>query len=411
MKNLPKGGLLMDIKAKENQSIIEIVKISMRNNIRQYTMFIALIGIMLIFSLLSDVFLSPRNLSTLFLQTAHIAILACGVVLVIVAGHIDLSIGAVVGLTGAISAILQAKYGLPMLPAIIITLLMGAIIGLWQGYWVAYQDVPAFIVTLAGMMIFNGLLLGVTKGETIATSGIFNKIGQGYIPTLFLENTPKDLIPHDTTVIIWFVVVLAYLWFEFNKRKERKKYDFDVLPNSLFTIKLVLVITLITAVFGIMALYLGIPYSILILMLVGGLFTFITTKTTFGRHVYAIGGNKEAAKLSGINIRQRTLFIFISSGILAALGGMIYTARVGSAAASAGQGMELDVIASAIIGGTSTLGGEGTIVGAIIGALVMSTLNNGMLLLDVSTTQRLIVRGLVLLVAVWIDISSRKKHA
>jgi len=401
----------MEGKVKKNQSAAEIIKRSLRNNIRQYTMFIALVGIMLIFSLLSDVFLTPRNLSTLFLQTAHIAILACGVVLVIVAGHIDLSIGAVVGLTGAIVAVLQARYELGILPAIIITLGVGALIGLWQGYWVAYRDVPAFIVTLAGYMTFNGLLLGVTKGETIATDSIFNKIGQGYIPTLFVKNSPKDMLPHDTTVVILMLVIIGYLWVEFRKRKERINYGFDILPKSLFMLKIGLVIILISAVFSIMALYLGIPYSILLLMVIGSLYTFLTTNTTFGRHVYAIGGNKEAAKLSGINIRKRTLWIFISSGILGAIGGIIYTARVGSASASAGSGMELDVIASAIIGGTSTLGGEGTIVGAIIGALVMSTLNNGMLLLDVGTTQRLIIRGLVLLLAVWVDISSRKKNA
>lgn len=398
-------------KVKKEQSSMDIIKLSLRNNIRQYTMFIALIGIMLIFSILSDVFFTPRNLSTLFTQTAHIAILACGVVLVIVAGHIDLSIGAVVGLTGAVAAILQAKLGLGIVPAVLLTLLVGAIIGLWQGYWVAYQDVPAFIVTLAGMMIFNGLLLGVTKGETITTSNVFNKIGQDYIPTLFVKNSPKDLLPHDTTLIILGIVLIVYLWMEFNKRKERINYGFDILPMNLFVLKISLIIVLITAVFLVMALYLGIPYSILLLMAIGGLYTYITKKTTFGRHVYAIGGNKEAAKLSGINIRKRTLWIFISSGILGAIGGIVYTARVGSAAASAGSGMELDVIAAAIIGGTSTLGGEGTIVGAIIGALVMSTLNNGMLLLDVGVTQRLIVKGLVLLLAVWVDIKSRKKNA
>lgn len=396
-------------KTENKKGAMDIVKLSLRNNIRQYTMFIALIGIMIIFSLLSDVFFTPRNLSTLFLQTAHIAILACGVVLVIVAGHIDLSIGALVGLTGAIVAILQAKFGLGVGLSILITLAVGAIIGLWQGYWVAYREVPAFIVTLAGMMIFNGLLLGVTKGETIATSSEFNKIGQGYIQTLFVKNSPRDLLPHDTTVIILIIVIITYLLMEFRSRKERVRYGFDILPKSLFIVKISLIIALITFVFGIMALYLGIPYSIFILMAIGSFYTFLTTKTTFGRHVYAIGGNKEAAKLSGINIKQRTLWIFISSGILGAIGGIIYTARVGSAAASAGQGMELDVIAAAIIGGTSTLGGEGTIVGAIIGALVMATLNNGMLLLDVGTTQRLIVRGLVLLLAVWIDISSRKR--
>lgn len=399
------------IKHTEKVSSLEIIKRSLHNNIRQYTMFIALIGIMTIFSIFSDVFFTPRNLSTLFLQTAHIAILSCGVVFVIVAGHIDLSIGAVVGLTGAIAAILQAKMGFGIIPTVAITLSIGALIGVWQGYWVAYREVPAFIVTLAGMMVFNGLLLGVTKGETIATSGIFNSIGQDYIPTLFMENSVKDLLPHDTTLIVLILVLIGYVYFEITKRKERINYGFEILPMNLFVLKLGLIISLITAVFSIMALYLGIPYSILLLMMIGGLYSYIANKTTFGRHVYAIGGNKEAAKLSGINIKKRTLWIFISSGILGAIGGIVYTARVGSAAASAGQAMELDVIAAAIIGGTSTLGGEGTIVGAIIGALVMSTLNNGMLLLDVGTTQRLIVKGLVLLLAVWVDISSRKKSA
>jgi D-xylose transport system permease protein len=400
----------MTTKTQTKRSTLDIIKSSLRSNMKQYTMFIALIGIMLIFTALNDKFLTPRNLSTLFLQTAHIAILACAVVLVIVAGHIDLSIGAVVGFTGAVAAILQAKMGLPVLPTIIITLGVGALIGIWQGFWVAYKDVPAFIVTLAGMMIFNGLLLGITNGETIATSSEFNLMGQGYVPTLFMENMPKDMIPHDTTIIIMAIVIIAYLVSEIKKRKSRINYGFEVLPTNLFVLKTGLIVVLIGVVFTIMALYLGLSYSILILMAVGGLYSYLTTKTTFGRHVYAIGGNKEAAKLSGIDIRKRTLWIFISSGILCALGGIIYTARVGSAAASAGQGMELDVIAAAIIGGTSTLGGEGTIIGAIVGALVMSTLNNGMLLLDVPTTQRLVVKGLVLLLAVWVDISYRKKN-
>ncbi len=394
----------------EKRSSLEVLRLSLKNNIRQYTMFFALIGIMIIFSVLSDSFLTPRNLSTLFLQSAHIAILATGVVLVIVAGHIDLSIGAVVGLTGAIVAILQAHFGLGIIPAVLITLAIGAAIGVWQGYWVAYRDVPAFIVTLAGMMIFNGLLLGVTKGETISTSSSFNLIGQGYLPTLFWQNTPKDLIPHDTTILLMFLVIIAYVIMEIRNRRERVKYGFQILSRKLFLLKIVAVIVMIATIFMIMALYLGLSYSILLLMFIGTLYTYITNKTTFGRYVYAIGGNKEAAKLSGINIRKTTLWIFISSGILSALGGIIYTARVGSAAASAGQGMELDVIAAAIIGGTSTLGGEGTIVGAIIGALVMATLNNGMLLLDVGTTERLIVKGLVLLLAVWVDISTRKKN-
>ncbi|WBW98232.1 sugar ABC transporter permease [Oceanirhabdus sp. W0125-5] len=398
-----------------NKSVLDIIKFQLKNNIRQYTMFIALIGIMVIFSLLNGNFFTPRNLSTLMLQTAHIAILACGVVLVIVAGHIDLSIGAVVGLTGAACAILMRKFGGGLggiVLAVVITLAIGAIIGLWQGYWVAYRKVPAFIVTLAGMMFFNGLLLKITNGETIPVPNAFKVIGQDYIPTIFGgSNSVKDMIPHNTTIVMLIAIIVIYVVMELKKRKERQTYEFEVLPSTLFVLKLLVVISMISFVFIILSLYRGVPYSTLLLMVVGGLYTFITTKTTFGRHVYAIGGNKEAAKLSGIDIKKRTLWIFISSGILGAIGGMLYTARLASATAAAGQGMELEVIAAAIIGGTSTLGGEGTIMGAIVGALVMATLNNGMLLMDVGTPERLIVKGFVLLLAVWIDISTRKKNA
>lgn len=396
----------------ENNASKSQIKVLIKNNIRQYTMFIALIGIMLIFTILEPKFLTPRNISTLFLQTGYIAILACGIVLVIVAGHIDLSVGAVVGLTGAIAARFMETLGFNMWVAIVLTLLVGLAIGLWQGAWVAYANVPAFIVTLAGMLIFNGFLLLVTKGGiTINFSKEFKLIGQGYIPTLFVENNVKDMIPHDTTFIIMCVAVVLFVIFEVRKRAERKKYNFEVLSPKMFAVKLVAVSVLIIAVLGVMALYKGMPYSILIVIIIAGFYTFLTNNTAFGRHVYAIGGNKEAAKLSGINIKRRTLMMFASMGILGAAGGMVYGARVGSASSSAGAGMELDVIAAAIIGGTSTLGGEGTIIGAVIGALVMGTLENGLLLLGVSTEARMIIKGLVLLLAVFVDIKTRKNKA
>ncbi|PKM93864.1 MAG: sugar ABC transporter permease [Firmicutes bacterium HGW-Firmicutes-1] len=388
------------------------IKIMIKNNIRQYTMFIALISIMLIFSVIESKFLSPRNISTLFLQTGYIAILTCGVVLIIVAGHIDLSIGAVVGLTGAIAARLMVTMGLPMWLAIILTLVAGLIIGIWQGAWVAYGNVPGFIVTLAGMLIFNGLLLLVTKGGvTINFPQEFKLIGQGYIPTLFMENNVKDMIPHDTTMIILVLSLVGFVLFEMKKRADRKKYNFHVLSTKLFIAKLFGVSALISAVLGVMALYKGMPYSILIVIIIAGFYTFLTNNTAFGRHVYAIGGNKEAAKLSGINIKLRTLMIFASMGVLSAAGGIVYGARVGSASSSAGAGMELDVIAAAIIGGTSTMGGEGTIIGAVIGALVMGTLENGLLLVGVSTEARMIIKGLVLLLAVFVDIKTRKNKS
>lgn len=385
---------------------MDTLRVTLKNNIRQYTMFIALIGLMIVFTILTKgTFITARNLSNLFLQTAHIAIMACGVVLVIVAGHIDLSLGSVLGFTGAIAAVLQVQYKMGTVSAIVITLLVGLLIGLWQGYWVAYQDVPAFIVTLAGMMIFRGALIGVTQGRTIAPmNDSFKAIGQEYLPNII---TNEHF--HMTTLIIGVLCIVIYIITELNKRKERKRYHFTVLPMGLQIAKIILVSVGIGVFFLIMVLYKGIPYSIILVLIVALLYSFIANKTSFGRHVYAIGGNKEAAKLSGINIRQRNLLIFIGMGILTALAGIVFTARLNAASAAAGNAMELEVIASAIIGGTSTLGGVGTISGAIIGALVMSTLNNGMSLMNVGPTWQYIVKGLILLLAVWMDIASRKK--
>lgn len=380
------------------------IKTAVKNNIRQYTMIIALISIMIIFTILTGgTFMTSRNLSNLFIQTSYIAILASGIVWVIVAGHIDLSIGSVVGFTGAIAAILQVNFNLPTIFAIFITLLVGVLIGLWQGYWVAYRNVPAFIVTLAGMMVFKGALLGVTNGATIAPlNDSFKAIGNGYIPNI--GNTGI----HLTTLLIGIVAIVIYNFVEIKKRNERVKYQFEVLSMSLQIVKMGAVSIAIAIFFSIMVMYKGMPWSIVIVIIVALIYSFITYKTPFGRHVYAIGGNTEAAKLSGINIKQRNLLIFVSMGVLGALGGVIYAARLNAASAQAGNGLELEVIASAIIGGTSTLGGEGTIIGAIIGALVMATLNNGMSLMDVQPTWQYIVKGMILLLAVWVDISTRK---
>lgn len=380
------------------------IKTAVKNNIRQYTMIIALISIMIIFTILTGgTFMTSRNLSNLFIQTSYIAILASGIVWVIVAGHIDLSIGSVVGFTGAIAAILQVNFNLPTAFAILITLGVGVLIGLWQGYWVAYRNVPAFIVTLAGMMVFKGALLGVTNGATIAPlNDSFKAIGNGYIPNI--GNTGI----HVTTLLIGIAAIVIYNFVEIKKRNERVKYQFEVLSMPLQIVKMSAVSIAIALFFSIMVMYKGMPWSIVIVIIVALIYSFITYKTPFGRHVYAIGGNTEAAKLSGINIKQRNLLIFVSMGILGALGGVIYAARLNAASAQAGNGLELEVIASAIIGGTSTLGGEGTIIGAIIGALVMATLNNGMSLMDVQPTWQYIVKGMILLLAVWVDISTRK---
>ncbi len=393
---------------KTGQSSLHMLQDQLRNNIRQYAMFIALISIGVIFTVLTNgVFMSPRNLSNLLLQTSFIAILALGMVLVIVGGHIDLSVGSIVGFTGGFAAVLQVNYGFNTATVVILTLALGAVIGVWQGFWIAYRAVPAFIVTLAGMLIFRGALIALTGGQTIAPlASSFRAIGQGYIPRLFVN---VDAIAgfHDLSFLIAVVAIAAYVLLELRVRTRRKRYELTNLPMPLFIAKIVIVAFMMWFVFSTMVNYRGIPYSIMILMALVLLFVYITHKTTFGRHVYAIGGNREAALLSGINIKLKTFWIFVIMGGLSALSGLVFTARLNAATAGAGNLFELDTIAAVFIGGTSMRGGEGTVVGAIVGALVMASLNNGMGLMNVSSEYQLIVKGLILVLAVWFDISSR----
>ena len=393
---------------KTGQSSLHVLQDQMQSNIRQYAMFIALISIGVIFTVLTDgVFMSPRNLSNLLLQTSFIAILAVGMVLVIVGGHIDLSVGSIVGFTGAFAAVLQVNYGFNTATVVILTLALGAVIGVWQGFWIAYRAVPAFIVTLAGMLIFRGALIALTGGQTIAPLAPgFRAIGQGYIPRLFVN---VDAVSgfHDLSFLIAVVAIVAYVLLEIRGRIRRKQYALTNLPIPMFIAKLLVVAFMMWFAFSVMINYRGIPYSIMILLALVLLFVYITNNTTFGRHVYAIGGNREAALLSGINIKLKTFYIFVIMGGLSALSGLVFTARLNAATAGAGNLFELDTIAAVFIGGTSMRGGEGTVVGAIVGALVMASLNNGMSLMNVPSEYQLIVKGLILVLAVWFDISSR----
>ena len=397
---------------KTGQSSLHLLQSQLKDNMRQYAMFIALISIGLIFTVLTDgVFMSPRNLSNLLLQTSFIAILAVGMVLVIVGGHIDLSVGSIVGFTGAFAAVLQVNYGFNTVAVVILTLLLGAVIGVWQGFWIAYRAVPAFIVTLAGMLIFRGALIALTGGQTIAPLAPgFRAIGQGYIPRLFV-NVDAVAGFHDLSFLIAAVAIAAYVILEIRVRTRRNRFEFTNLPMPLFLAKIVVVGSMMWFFFSIMVNYRGIPYSIMILMALVLLFVYITNNTTFGRHVYAIGGNREAALLSGINIKLKTFWIFVTMGALSALSGLVFTARLNAATAGAGNLFELDTIAAVFIGGTSMRGGEGTVVGAIVGALVMASLNNGMSLMNVPSEYQLIVKGLILVLAVWFDISSRSSNS
>ncbi|MEN8907050.1 MAG: sugar ABC transporter permease [Clostridiales bacterium] len=403
-----------NIKALNKKSMIEIIKNSFRYNIKQYTMAIALLSIWVILTILTDgTFITSRNLSVLFMQTCYIAILSVGIVFVMVAGHIDLSVGRLLGFTGAIAGALQVNYSLGTVPTIIITLIAGAIVGVWHGFWIAYRGVPAFIVTLASMLMFQGFSLGITGGSSLSPmNASFKAIGQNYIPKFNKFNINFlnfEFSVNDTSAIFAFIFVVVFIALDLRKRKIRKKYGFEVLPKRLQLFKIALMSMLISSGFSIMVNYQGIPYSVLVLLGIVLLYSFIANKTTIGRYVYAIGGNKEAAKLSGINIKRITMLIFINMGVLAAIASIVFSARSNSATSKAGEMFELDAIAAAVIGGTSTMGGEGTIIGAVIGALVMSSLDNGMSLMNVNSMYQLIVKGLILLLAVAIDIATRKK--
>jgi len=382
------------------------LKTVVRSNMRQYTMIAALLLIWLIFSVLTGgIFLTSRNLSILFMQMVSIAIMTSGMVLVMVAGNIDLSLGSVLGTLGALAAWLMSIKGVNPITTILITLAVGLMVGIWHGFWISYRKVPAFIVTLASQMAFKGFTLAITKGTTIGEfSEGFKNIGQGYIPSFSSEDSL-----HLSTLILVVLAVIFFIYATIRTRKKRISNGFTVLRPALEAAKIIIISAAILGMGLVLASYRGIPYAIVLLAIMAGIYIVITTRTPFGRHVYAIGGNQEAARLSGVDVRKTMMIICISMGLLTAVSSLVFTARLNAATTAAGSGMELDVIAGCIIGGTSPWGGVGTIFGAIIGALVMASLDNGMSLMNLHIMYQYIAKGMILLVAVWIDYASRKK--
>lgn len=392
----------------------DLVLDSIRHNTKQYSMFLALAVIWVIFAWFTDgVFLQPRNLSNLFVQTVTTAILAVGMVLVIVAGHIDLSVGSVLGFTGAACAMLMIDRDWGVLPAALATVALGVLIGAWHGFWIAYRKVPAFIVTLASMLAFRGLIIGITGGQTQGlemasetTAERFRLIGQGYLPTFSGAGVGEV---HDTSLLLSGLVILVFVGWSLRKRAARRRYGFDVLPAWAEALRIAIFSGLIAAFAGLMVVYLGIPWSVILLLVLAVLFSFVAGNTTFGRHLYAIGGNAEAARLSGIDVPRNTFALFMVNGAMVAIAGIVYTSRLNAATTSAGQNAELDAIAAAVIGGTSLMGGEGTVAGALVGALVMTSLDNGMSLLNLDITFQYVIKGLILLLAVWVDMAQRSR--
>ncbi|EFL80923.1 sugar ABC transporter permease [Actinobacillus pleuropneumoniae] len=367
-------------------------------NLQVYIMLIAIVVIMSFFSVATDgAYLSARNISNLLRQTSITGILAIGMVFVIISAEIDLSVGSLMGLLGGFAAIADVWWGWPLPLTIAVTLALGTLLGAWNGWWVSYRKVPSFIVTLAGMLAFRGILIGLTNGTTVSPiSNDMTAIGQGYIPDV-------------TGMILGLVAVFCFVTWGTYQRKARKNLNLnvpdatkDIMKYGLFAICVLGAIYLLND-------YRGIPFPVLVLAILTVVGMFIARKTAFGRHIYAIGGNIDAARLSGINVEKVKLTIFAINGFMVAIAGLILSARLGAGAPSAGQNAELDAIAACVIGGVSLAGGIGSVYGVIIGAFIIALLDNGMSMLDVPTFWQYIVKGAILLLAVWVDTMSKKK--
>jgi putative multiple sugar transport system permease protein len=382
----------------------------LRQNIRDYGMFIALFVIMIIFTLLTKdgIFLSARNLSNLLNQTGYIAVLAVGMTLVIVIRQIDLSVGFLAGFMGAVAAIALVSWGLPTLVVVPMVLLMGLLAGVITAFPVAQLGIPSFVASLAGWLIFRGSLQLVTEGTgtIIIPDAAFNAIGNAFIPDLPLGSILPDL--HKLTLLLGIAAIGLFVVNEVNARRKKQDYGFEVLPMSIFLLKLGFVALLVGWITWILASYNGLSWTVVIMLLVVGIYHFVTTQTVLGRHIYAVGGNPEAAELSGISVKRITYIVFGSMGMLSALSGILFASRLQSATTTAGTLFELDAIAAAYVGGVSAAGGVGRVTGSIIGALVMTSLTSGMNLMGVGIAYQYIVRGAVLAAAVIFDVMTRR---
>ncbi|WP_102028102.1 multiple monosaccharide ABC transporter permease [Salirhabdus sp. Marseille-P4669] len=376
------------------------------NNIRRFGMIIALAGIVILFQILTNgILLTPLNVTNIIMQNSYIIILAIGMMLVIITGEIDLSVGSIAAFIGAVAGVLLVNWDLPVLLAIVLCLGIGALIGAWQGFWVAYVNIPAFIVTLAGMLVFRGLTLIVLQGQTIAPfPDGFRSMSSAFLPDPL---NGADL--HLTSLIVGGVFSLIYILAELKMRRTDVKYNFSTISFPLFVLKLFFVVVLINVFTYVLALYAGLPIVLLILLVLIIGYTFVMNKTVVGRHIYSVGGNENAAKLSGVKTKKMKFWVFVNMGALAALSGLIFAGRLNAATPQAGNLFELDAIAAAVIGGASFTGGVGTVFGAVIGALVMGVLNNGMSLMGIGIDWQQAIKGLVLLAAVAFDVLNKNK--
>lgn len=392
--------------AATGEGLLQLMLNGLRRNMRQYGMLIALGLIVVLFEIWTggDLLL-PRNVSNLVLQNSYILILAIGMMLVIIAGHIDLSVGSLTAFVGATAAVLTVNHHMAWPLAVVLCLLVGAVAGSVQGFMIAYLGIPSFIVTLAGMLLFRGLTEILLKGQTLGPfpDGL-QKAGNGFLP----EVGPNTNY-HNLTLLLGIVLIASVVWQEMRDRRRQQEFSLDVLPARLFALKLVALVAAVLAVTLLLASYKGAPIVLIVLgVLVVG-YGYVMRNAVFGRHIYAIGGNLPAAKLSGVKDKRVTFQVFLNMGVLAALAGLVVAARLNAASPKAGVNYELEAIASSFIGGASMSGGVGTVLGAIIGGLVLGVLNNGMNLLSVGTDWQQVIKGLALLAAVGFDVWNKRK--
>ncbi|SEP82752.1 multiple monosaccharide ABC transporter membrane protein [Virgibacillus subterraneus] len=387
---------------------MEGIKQLLSSNIRKFGMIIALVGIVLLFQVLTNgILLKPLNVTNIIMQNSYIIVLSIGMMLVIITGEIDLSVGSVAAFVGAVAGVLLVSWELPVIVGILLCLVLGAIIGAWQGFWIAFVNIPAFIVTLAGMLIFRGLTLVVLDGKTIAPfPDGFRSLSSSFVPDLFGGSGGELQL---FTIVIGIALSIVYVLSEIKLRRTDTKYEFKTLSYPLFIIKLILFIALINVFTYVLASYEGIPYVLIVLAVLITGYTFVMNKTVIGRHIYAVGGNANAAQLSGVKTKKMKFWVFVNMGVLSALCGIIFAGRLNAATPQAGNLFELDAIAAAVIGGASFTGGVGTVFGAVIGALVMGVLNNGMSLMGIGIDWQQAIKGLVLLAAVAFDVLNKNK--
>ncbi|MGB0658550.1 MAG: multiple monosaccharide ABC transporter permease [Mangrovicoccus sp.] len=376
-------------------------------HLREYGLLFALIAIMLFFQVVTDgTLLRAVNMTNLFLQNSYIIIMALGMLIVIVAGHIDLSVGSVMGFIGAFAAVMIVSWGLPVAVAIPVCLVAGGLIGAMQGYWVAYWRIPSFIVTLAGMLVFRGLSLWLLEGQSIGPfPKSFQLLSTGFVPDLLGIGRPNG-----TALAAGIIAAAAIFWIGFRARARDKEFGVEGEPMPFFIGRNVIVSAVLIFVCYKLAMFRGLPNVLISMVVLTVIYAFITENTTLGRRIYALGGNEKAAKLSGIKTERLTFLAFVNMGVLAALAGLIFAARLNTATPKAGFTVELDVIAAVFIGGASMSGGVGKIVGAVTGALIMGVLNNGMSIMGIGIDYQQVIKGLVLLGAVFFDVYNKNKQ-